>query len=59
MQLKKEKEKVGKGIQTAKKKSKRSEKVHSSIKRSKDSMLQYTKKNDLNLEVNTAILEPF
>lgn len=57
--IEKRKRKSGKRNPNWEKKSKRSEKVHSSIKRSKDSMLQYTKKNDLNLEVNTAILEPF
>ena len=56
---KKKKKKWEKESKLRKKKSQRSEKVHSSIKGSKDSMLQYTKKNDLNLEVNTAILEPF
>ena len=55
--MQKWKEKVGKRIQSAKKKSERSKEVHMSIKRSKEVYI-YQKK-DLSLEVNTAILEAF
>ena len=52
--MQKWKEKVGKRIQSAKKKSERSKEVHMSIK----TVYIYQKK-DLSLEVNTAILEAF